>query len=59
MSYFDLRNEENAIMYIQRMLRDLDYFSNDTSSITVDGIYSDRTRNAVKEFQEAYELDAT
>ncbi len=59
MSYFDLRNEENAIMYIQRMLRDLDYFNNDTASFTIDGVYSDRTRRAVYEFQEAYELEPT
>lgn len=59
MSYYDLRNEEAAIMYIQRMLRDLDYFNNGTASYLINGIYSEETRNAVRDFQDAYELEPT
>jgi peptidoglycan hydrolase-like protein with peptidoglycan-binding domain len=59
MSYLDLRDKQSIVAYIQRLLRDLDFFGNGSSPYVINGIYTDETKNAVREFQEAYELEPT
>ena len=59
MAYFDLNEEENSILEIQRILRAIDYFENDTAKIRLTGNYNEETRQGVKNFQEKYGLPVT
>ncbi len=59
MAYYNLENEENAILNIQRILRELDFFENNVARVKPSGIYDDDTRSLVRSFQEKYGLEAT
>ena len=59
MAYYSLDNQENAIFQIQRILRDLEYFSSGSSGIPLNGIYDSETRDGVRRFQEAYGVNPT
>ena len=52
MSYIDLTNTENYVLQIQRMLRDINYYTYDDASLGITGIYDTPTRIAVMRFQE-------
>lgn len=56
MSYYDFRRTENAILEIQKILRSIDFYENNTARIKPDGIYGEDTRLLVKEFQKRYGL---
>ena len=51
MSYIDLTSRENAVLQIQRMLRDINYYYYDDTGLGVTGIYDTPTRLAVMSFQ--------
>ena len=57
MSYYDFRRTENAILEIQGILRNLDFYENDTARVKPDGIYGDDTRALVSEFQKRYGIE--
>ena len=59
MAYYSFEEQEKAILEIQRILRDLDYIDNDIARIRLSGIYDSETREAVRKFQEKYDLPAT
>lgn len=59
MAYYSLEEQQNAVLEIQRILRDLDYIDNELARIRLSGIYDDETREAVRKFQEKYDLPAT
>ena len=59
MALFNSLDERNFIIQIQRILRDLSYLSTQNGMVGIDGIYDDATKNAVKDFQRKYGLDAT
>ncbi len=59
MSYYDLRNQKNAILQVQRILRSLDFYENGISRVKPDGIFGQDTRNLVIEFQSKYGLTPT
>ena len=56
MSYYDFRRTENAVLEIQRILRGLDFYENNSARVKPDGIYGEDTRLLVKEFQGRYGL---
>ena len=57
MSYYDYRRTENAILEIQGILRNLDFYENDSARIKPDGIYGEDTRKLVSEFQKKYGME--
>ena len=59
MSYYDFRRTENAILEIQRILRNIDFYENNSARIKPDGIYGEDTRSLVTEFQKRYGLTPT
>ena len=59
MAYFNLNEQENPILEIQRILRSIDYFNNGLARIRLNGIYNEETRQGVKDFQEKYGLPVT
>ncbi len=59
MAYFNLEEQENPILEIQRILRSIDYFDNDLARIRLTGTYNEETRQGVKDFQEKYALPVT
>ncbi len=59
MAYYSLEEQRNAVLEIQRILRDLDYIDNDLARIRLSGIYDDETREGVRRFQEKYDLPTT
>lgn len=59
MAYYSLEEQRNAILEIQRILRDLDFFENEVASIRLSGEYDAETREGVRKFQEKYDLPAT
>ena len=54
MAFIDLRNEEMAVMQIQRILRELELFEEEYSSVPLSGVYENETRDAVVNFQAKY-----
>lgn len=58
MAFLDSTNEALAIIQIQRILRDLELLDNEYSSVPISGVYENETRDAVKEFQAQYGLEA-
>lgn len=56
MSYYDFRRTENAVLQIQKILRNIDFYENNSARVKPDGIYGDDTRLLVLEFQERYGL---
>ena len=59
MVFYSLNEDGNAILQIQRILRDLSFFNSQKAPIRLSGIYDDDTRYAVLEFQEKYGLEPT
>lgn len=59
MAYFNLTEQENPILEIQRILRSIDYFDNSLARIRLSGTYNEETRQGVKNFQEKYGLPVT
>lgn len=59
MNYFDIRDNTNPILQIQRILRNLDYSENGAAKVKPDGIYGDDTRALVTQFQGKYGLNPT
>ncbi len=59
MAYFDLKENENSILEIQKILRRIDFFENDISPIRLNGVYNEETRQGVKRFQGKYGLPET
>lgn len=59
MAYYNSNDERNPILQIQRILRDLDYRDNSQARIRLTGTYNGETENAVREFQQKYELPVT
>ena len=56
MSYYDFRRTENAVLEIQKILRNIDFYENNEARVKPDGIYGEDTRLLVSEFQERYGL---
>ena len=59
MAYYSLQKQRNAIIQIQRILRDLGYFENQIAPFRLTGVYDDDTRQGVIAFQKKYGLDPT
>ena len=59
MRYYDLNNTKNAILQVQRILRNLDYIENGVAKVKPNGIYDEDTRNLVINFQKKYGLIPT
>lgn len=59
MAYYNSEMQENAILEIQRILRELDYRSSGLARIRLSGNYDEETRQGVKAFQEKYDLPVT
>ncbi|MBQ9743622.1 MAG: peptidoglycan-binding protein [Clostridia bacterium] len=59
MAFYDINNEKNFILQIQRMLRDIRYLSYDDASQGVTGIYDPATRHAIMRFQREMGLSPT
>ena len=59
MAYHDLRDEAKSVREIQRALRDIDYIENGRSRMIVNGIYCNRTKDAIRNFQTLYSLNPT
>ena len=59
MAYYSLEQQENAILQIQRILRDLDYLDSDLARIRLSGNYDEETRQSVRDIQEKYGLPIT
>lgn len=59
MAYFNSSETENSILEIQRILRAIDYFENNTALIRLTGTYNEETRQGVRNFQEKYGLPVT
>ena len=59
MIYYNSDKQENAILQVQRSLRDIERFENDISGIRLNGVYDQETRNAVLRLQEKYGLPVT
>lgn len=55
----DLRDERLTIIEIQQNLRELEKAGWEIPSLTADGIYGERTRDAVRRFQEIESLSPT
>ena len=59
MNYYDISNNADAILQVQRILRNLDYYENGIAKVKPDGIYGDDTRRLVLDFQRKYGLSPT
>ena len=59
MAYYSLNQEENAILQIQRILRDLAFYETQLAPVRLSGTYDDDTRDAVVKFQQKYDLEPT
>ncbi len=59
MSYYNLNEEEKAILQIQRILRSISFLENQVAPIRLSGVYDDETRQGVKNFQKKYGLKET
>ena len=59
MAYFNANEERNAILEIQRILRNLEYRNTGVSKIRLTGNYDEETRQGVKDFQKKYDLPVT
>ena len=59
MAYYNLEEQKNAILEIQRILRDLDFLDSDLARIRLTGNYDGETKEAVRMFQEKYDLPVT
>ena len=51
MKFIDLTNQENYVLQVQRMLRDINYYAYDDASLGITGIYDTPTRLSVMSFQ--------
>ncbi len=56
---YDITDTSSAVREVQRYLLELFYSGDSRIHVAVDGIYDDRTRTAVKEFQRNYDLPVT
>ncbi|MBO4982568.1 MAG: peptidoglycan-binding protein [Clostridia bacterium] len=59
MAYYNLEEQRNAILEIQRILRALDYLDSDLARTRLTGNYDTETRDAVRAFQKKYDLPVT
>lgn len=59
MAYYNLNDEANAILQIQRILRDLHYLENKIPTVRLTGIYDSETRQGVADFQKKYAIPET
>ena len=59
MSYYDISNNENPTLQVQRILRELDYYENGIARVKPDGIYGDDTKSLVESFQSKYGINPT
>ena len=59
MAYYNLEEQKNAILEIQRILRTLDYLDSDLARIRLTGTYDTETKEAVRDFQKKYDLPET
>ncbi len=50
------RNETDAIMMLQRYLRQLSYHDKDIPPVSIDGKYGKETENSIRAFQRKYDL---
>lgn len=55
----DIQDNREVIREIQRFLLDISYRIPSFPRITIDGIYGEETKNAVRYFQELYGLPVT
>ena len=56
---YDLNDSRSAIRTVQAYLLELYYAYEWADAIAIDGVYDERTRNAVLTVQERYGLEAT
>lgn len=59
MAYYNLENDKNAILQIQRILRLLQYENEGLAKIKPSGIYDANTKDGVLSFQKKYGLTPT
>ncbi len=59
MAFTNLTNEAVAIMQIQRILRELELYEQEYSSVPLSGIFENETRGAVADFQSKYGISPT
>lgn len=59
MAYFNIMEQENAILEIQRILRDLDKYDSGLARVRLTGAYDGETRQGVINFQKKYDLPET
>ena len=59
MAYFNIMEQENAILEIQRILRGLDKYNSGLARIRLTGVYDEETRQGVRDFQQKYDLPVT
>lgn len=59
MALFNALKERNFIIQIQRILRDLNFYSTQNGKIPINGIYDESTRDAVRDFQKRYGIKET
>ena len=59
MAYFNILERENAILEIQRILRDLDRYNSGLAKVRLTGVYDEETRQGVRDFQKKYDLPET
>ena len=57
--YYSIEEQENAILEIQRILRELDNLDTGLARVRVSGVYDDDTRQAVRAVQKKYSLPET
>lgn len=59
MAYYNQTEQENAVLDIQRLLRDLSYQDSRLGKVRLNGQYDEETKDAVRRFQEIYALPVT
>ena len=59
MAFYNLNEEANAILQIQRILRDISYLENQLATVRLSGVYDEETRQGVRDFQKKYGLSET
>ena len=56
---YDIRNPESAVRMTQSFLLEISYVDGDLPHVSIDGIYGERTRRAVRIFQRKQGLPET
>ena len=56
---YDIRYPENAVRMTQSFLLEISYVDEDVPHVSIDGIYGERTRRAVRIFQKKKGLPET